>query len=322
MANLTRRLALLGVTAFSLEARAQANFPDRPLKLVVGFAPGGALDILARIIAPELSEQLGRTILIENRPGANGEVAAAAVAKSPPDGSIFYLASNGSALSNGLEPKLGYDVRKDLIPVAFVGINPLLFVARPTLPAKTVAALIELARAQPGKLNGASAGTGGITHLALELLKAMAQVDIVHVPYKGGGLVLTDLMGGTVDVYFGGFTPTLPPVRSGQLIALGQTGSKRSAAAPDIPTLAESGLTGYEATLSYGIFLPPGSPAPLVEKLHDAVEATMRKPEVVKKFIELGVDPIYGTSAEFAAYFNADLEKWVKLARKLGVGST
>jgi tripartite-type tricarboxylate transporter receptor subunit TctC len=308
--------------AFSVAAKAQSvDFPSKPLRLVVGFSPGGALDIIARIIAPGLAEQLGRTVLVENRPGANGEVAAAFTAKAPPDGSVLYLASTGTALSAALEPKLNYDVRKDLVPVAPVGINGLLLVARPDLKAKDVASLIELAKAEPGKLNGASAGAGGITHLALEVMKSMGGIDIVHVPYKGGGAVLNELMAGMVDIYFAGFTPTLPPVRQGKLLALGQTGAKRSAAAPDIPTLAESGLAGYEATIAYGIFLPAGSPASLVEKLNKAVDVTMRNPEVMKRFVELGVDPMYGTPDEFSKFCNADLDKWVSVAKKLGFGT-
>ena len=213
------------------------------------------------------------------------------------------LASNGSTtVAAALAKSLPYDVRTDFVAVAPVGINPMLLVVRPDLPAKTVAELLALAREKPGKLNGASAGAGGATHLALELFKSLGKADIVHVPYKGGGPAMADLMASMVDIYFGGLSTALPHVKSGKLRALGQTGEKRSAAAPDIPTIAKSGLPGYEAAISYGVFLPAGAPQPLVDKLHAAVDATVRSPEVAKKFTDLGADPQFGTPKEFADY--------------------
>ena len=241
--------------------------------------------------------------MVENRAGANGEIAAASVAKAPADGSVFMLASNGSTtVAAALNKTLPYDIRTDFAAVAPVGINPMLLVVRPDLPAKNVAELLALAHAKPGKLNGASAGAGGATHLALELFKSLGKADIVHVPYKGGGPAMADLMASLVDLYFGGLSTALPHVKAGKLRALGQTGEKRSAAASDIPTIAESGLPGYEAAISYGIFLPVGAPQALIDRLHDAVDATIRSPEVAKKFTELGADPQFGTPREFAAY--------------------
>ncbi len=200
--------------------------------------------------------------------------------------------------------------------MAPVGINPMLLVVRPDLRAKNVRELLGLALISGRKLNGASAGTGGATHLALELFKALGKVDIVHVPYKGGGPAMADLTAGTVDMYFGGLSTALPHVKSGKLRALGQTGAKRSVAASDIPTIAEAGLPGYECAISYGIFLPAGAPQPLVDKLHAAVDDTIHSPEVTRKFTELGADPQIGTPAEFAAYMAADLDKWPKLAKE------
>ncbi len=321
MRTLTRRAALSGLVAaplaVPLAARAQTDFPDKALRFVVGFPPGGPNDLLTRLIAPGISERLSRAVVVENRAGANGEIAAASVAKSPTDGSVFMLASNGSTtIAAALNQGLAYDVRGDFVAVAPVGINPMLLVVRPDLPAKNVEELLALARSKPGKLNGASAGAGGATHLALELFKSMGKVDIVHVPYKGGGPAMADLMANMVDIYFGGLSTALPHVKSGKLRALGQTGLKRSAAAPDIPTIAEAGLPGYECAISYGIFLPAGASPDLVSKLHDAVDATIRSPEVAKKFTELGADPQFGTPTEFAAYVEADLAKWTKLARE------
>src|SRR5215471_15329435 len=315
MIKLRRRPVLAGLTAVPFAApnvHAQSvDFPDRPLRLVVGFPPGGPNDLLARIVAPGIGERLKRSVVVENRAGANGEIAAASVAKSPPDGSIIMLASNGSTtVAPAFNRNMAYDIRTDFVAVAPIGINPMLLVVRNDLPAKNVSELLAMARAQPGKLNGASAGAGGATHLGLELFKSMGKVDIVHVPYKGGGSAMADLMASMVDIYFGGLSTALPHVKSGKMRALGQTALKRSAAAPDIPTVAESGLPGYECAISYGIFLPAGAAPALVSKLHDAVDSTIRSPEVAKKFTDLGADPQFGTPPEFSAYVEADLAKW------------
>lgn len=322
----TRRAALASVAALpfaiaATSARGQStDFPDRALRLVVGFPPGGPNDLLARVIAPGIGERLKRPVVVENRAGANGEIAAASVAKSPPDGSVFMLASNGSTtVAPALNARLPYDVRIDFAAVAPVGINPMLLVVHNDLPARSVAELLALARSRPGRLNGGSAGAGGATHLALELFKATGKVDIVHVPYKGGGPAMTVLMAGLIDLYFGGLSTALPHVRAGKMRALAQTSSQRSAAAPDVPTVAESGLPGYEAAISYGIFLPAGAPPPLVDRLHAAVDSTIRSPDVARKFVELGADPQFGTPAEFAAYVAADLAKWRRLAGEAGL---
>jgi len=322
---LRRRAALTGLAALPLaglfNVRAQTvDFPDRPLRLVVGFPPGGPNDLLARVVAPGIGERLKRSVVVENRAGANGEIAAASVAKAPPDGGVFMLGSNGSTtIAAALNPVLPYDIRTDFAAVAPVGINPMLLVVRNDLPAKDVTELLALARARPGKLNGASAGAGGATHLALELFKSMGRLDIVHVPYKGGGPAMADLMAGLVDIYFGGLSTALPHVKAGKLRAVGQTSTARSAAAPDIPTISESGLSGYEAAISYGIFLPAGASPSLVERLHAAVDATIRSPDVARKFTELGADPQFARPAEFAAYVANDYAKWAKLAKEAGL---
>ena len=322
MSKPLRRHLLAGLAALPLApVRAQvSDFPDRPLRFIVGFPPGGPNDLLTRVIAPGIGERLGRTVVVENKAGANGEIAANFTAKSPPDGSVFMLASNGSTtVAPALNRNMPYDVRTDFVAVAPVGINPMLLVVRPDLPAKDIAGLLSLARARPGKLNGASAGAGGATHLALELFKAMGRLDIVHVPYKGGGPAMADLMAGQVDLYFGGLSTALPHAKAGKMRALGQTALERSAAAPDIPTISESGLPGYEAAISYGVFLPAATPKALVDRLHAAVDATVRSPDVAKRFVELGADPQFGTPAEFAAYVADDLAKWARLAKEAGL---
>jgi len=317
-------LAALPSASLWASARAQTpDFPDRPLRFIVGFPPGGPNDLLARLIAPGIGERLGRAVVVENKAGANGEIAASFTAKSPPDGGVFMLASNGSTtVAPALGRTLPYDIRTDFVAVAPVGINPMLLVVRPDLPVKDVAELLDLARAHRGKLNGASAGAGGAggaTHLALELFKAMARLDIVHVPYKGGGPAMADLMACQVDLYFGGLSTALPHAKAGKMRALGQTGLTRSAAAPHIPTIAESGLPGYEAAISYGVFLPSVAPTALVERLHAAVEATIRSPEVARKFVDLGADPQFGSPAGFAAYVAQDFAKWARLAKEAGL---
>ena len=257
---------------------------------------------------------------LAKKTGHPATFAGATVAMAPTDGCVFMLASNGSTtVAAALNKALPYDIRTDFAAVAPVGINPMLLVVRPDLPAKNVGEVLDLAHAKPGKLNGAAAGAGGATHLALELFKSLGKADIVHVPYKGGGPAMADLMASLVDVYFGGLSTALPHVKAGKLRALGQTGEKRSAAAPDIPTIAESGLPGYEAAISYGIFLPIGAPQPLVDKLHAAVDATVRSPEVAKKFADLGADPQFGTPKEFAAYVAGDMAKWAKVAKDAGL---
>jgi tripartite-type tricarboxylate transporter receptor subunit TctC len=319
MPKLPRRSVLAGLGLLPIAAHAQ-DFPDRPLRFVVGFPPGGPNDLLTRLIAPGIAERLGRTVVVENRAGANGEIAAASVAKAPADGSVFMLASNGSTtVAAAFNKNLPYDIRSDFAAVAPVGINPMLLVVRPDLPAKDIGGLLALAHARPGKLNGASAGAGGATHLALELFKSLGKADIVHVPYKGGGPAMADLMASLVDIYFGGLSTALPHVKAGKLRALGQTGEKRSAAAPDIPTIAESGLPGYEAAISYGVFLPVGAAPALVARLHAAVDATIRSPEVAKKFADLGADPQFGTPTEFAAYVASDMAKWARVAKDAGL---
>ena len=326
MSKPLRRGVLAGLAALPLastwtRSRAQSpDFPDRPLRFIVGFPPGGPNDLLTRLIAPGIGERLGRTVVVENKAGANGEIAASFTAKSPPDGGVFMLASNGSTtVAPALGRSLPYDIRTDFIAVAPVGINPMLLVVRPDLEVKTVADLLDLARAHQGKLNGASAGAGGATHLALELFKVMSRLDIVHVPYKGGGPAMADLMAGQVDLYFGGLSTALPHVKAGKMRALGQTGLTRSPAAPNIPTITESGLPGYEAAISYGVFLPAGAPTPLVERLHAAIEGTIRSPDIAKKFVTLGADPQFGSPAEFAAYVSNDFAKWARLAKEAGL---
>jgi tripartite-type tricarboxylate transporter receptor subunit TctC len=315
-----RKAVIVAMTLLAAACAWAEEWPVKPVRFIVPYPPGGPNDLLTRLIAPGIGERLHRNVVVENRAGANGEIACASVAKSPADGSVFMLASNGSTtVAASLNKSLPYDIRTDFAAVAPVGINPMLLVVRPDLPARNVAELLAMAHERPGKLNGASAGAGGATHLALELFKSLGKADIVHVPYKGGGPAMADLMASLVDIYFGGLSTALPHVKAGKLKALGQTGEKRTAAASDIPTIAESGLPGYEAAISYGVFLPAGASPARVDKLHSTVDATVRSPEVARKFTELGADPQFGTPKEFAAYVANDMEKWARVAKDAGL---
>lgn len=313
-----RSLAAGVLAAISIAAGAQA-YPEKPIHLVVGFPPGGPNDLIARVLGPPLGDLLGQPVIIENRPGSNGEIGTAYVAKAVPDGYTVLVASNGSiTISPGLGKKLPYDPRKDLSPLTIVASNPMLLVVPPQSAFKSVADVIAQARSQPGKLSSASAGAAGPTHLALELFKSMAGVDIVHVPYKGGGPALTDLMGNQIDMYFGGLSTALPHVRAGKLHGLGVTGAARSGVAPEIPTIAET-LPGYEASIWYGVFAPPGTPVATVARLHDAVVAALHGPELHRRLVEQGMDPLDQTPEQFAAFIRDDIDKWARLAKSANV---
>jgi tripartite-type tricarboxylate transporter receptor subunit TctC len=310
----TRWLAAGILAAAGIAAHAQA-YPDRPIHLVVGFPPGGPNDLLARVLGQPLGDLLGQPVIIENRGGSNGEIGTGYVAKAPPDGYTLLVASNGSiSISPGLGKKLPYDPRKDLSPITILASNPMLLVVPPQSTIKSVGDLVALAKAKPGKLSGASAGAEGPTHLALELFKSMAGVDIVHVPYKGGGPALTDLMGNQVDLYFGGLSTALPHVHAGKLRGIAVTSAVRSDAAPELPTVGET-IPGYDASIWYGLFASPGTPPAVVAKLHDATVAALHSPEIHKRLIEQGMDPLDQTPTQFTAYIRDDIDKWARVAR-------
>ncbi|MGE0424532.1 MAG: Bug family tripartite tricarboxylate transporter substrate binding protein [Reyranellaceae bacterium] len=315
-----------GLALASAVGRAYAQpidtYPERAIKLVVGYPPGGPNDLLARILAPKLGELLKQTVVIDNRGGSNGEIAAAAIAKSPPDGYTILFSSNGPVtVSPALGRKLPYDPVAELTPIVPIGISPMLLVVRPDLPAKDVKELIALARARPGKLNGGSAGTGGMTHLGLELFKSMAGLDIVHVPYKGGGPAMTDLMAGQIDLYFGGVPTALPHARSGKLRGLAVTSLARLAGAPDIPTLHESGLSGFDAGIWYGVFGPSRLPAPVLTKLRAAFATAMADADVKRYFVDNAVDELPTTPDRFAQFAAEDFAKWQALARRANLSA-
>jgi tripartite-type tricarboxylate transporter receptor subunit TctC len=290
------------------------QYPNRPIRLIVGYPPGGPADITARLVAPYLTEALGQQIVIDNRAGAGGTVAATLTARAEPDGYTISIVANGEmAISPNLR-KLPYDPLKDFETVSRIGANQLALVVHPAVQAKSVAELVALAQAKPGTVNFASAGTGSTAHLAGELFKSLAGIDIVHVPYKGAGPALIDLIGGQVHMLITGYPGALPHIKAGRLRALGATGPQRMIAAPDLPTVSET-VKGYDVTSSYGLILPLRTPKAIVARLHRETAAIVKKPEVREKLIALGFDPEGNTPAEFAAQIKSELAKWAKVIK-------
>jgi tripartite-type tricarboxylate transporter receptor subunit TctC len=293
---------------------AEQKYPNRPIRLLVGYPPGGPADVTARLIAPYLSESLGQQIVIDNRAGAGGTVAATLLARAEPDGYTISIVANGEmAISPNLR-KVPYDPLKDFAPVSRIGSNQLALVIHPSVQAKSVAELVALAKAKPGTVNFASAGTGSTAHLAGELFKSLAAINIVHVPYKGAGPAMADVIGGQVHMLITGYPGALPHIKSGKLRALGVTGGKRLAAAPDLPTIGET-VKGYEVTSSYGVLLPVRAPRSIVARLHDEVAAVVKKPDIQEKLVALGFEPEGNSPAEFAAQIKSELQKWAKVVK-------
>jgi tripartite-type tricarboxylate transporter receptor subunit TctC len=319
-----RRRHALGLLALSLcaapDAGAQAprTYPVKPVRIVVGFPPGGTNDVLARLIAPRLTEQLGQTVVVDNRPGANGIVATELVAKAPPDGHTLLLHSVAHAINAGLYKKLPFDPVADFVPVVLLAAGQLVMVVHPSLPPRSVKELIALARARPGALNYASTGSGGSPHLAMELFKTMAGVNIVHVPYKGTGPALTDVLSGQVPVMFPPLLPALPHISAGKLRALALAGRDRSPAARDIPTMAETALPAFEASAWFGLFAPARTPAEVVGRINTETNRLLQAPDLRERLVSQGADPRGGTAEEFDTYVRSEIAKWSKVVAASG----
>ena len=297
---------------------AAQTYPSRPVRLVVPYAPGGGTDILARALAPRVGEALGQTLVIENRPGAGGNIGADAVAKSPPDGYTLVMAANTIAINAGLA-KLPFDPVKDFAPVTMLATAPMLLVVHPSVPAKTTAELIALARANPGKLNFSNPGNGTPQHLAEELFNRMAGVDIAHIVYKGGGPALQDLVAGTTQAAVLTMGSAKPFVQSGKLRVLGVATAKRSQTMPEVATIAESGVSGYEADLWYGIMVPAGTPRDVVQRLNDAFGRALTATDVLERLAGLGFEAAHGTPERLGEIHRNDVAKYGKLIRDAGI---
>jgi tripartite-type tricarboxylate transporter receptor subunit TctC len=311
-----------GTVAWPLAARAQnspTGYPDRPITLIVPYAAGGGNDVLARAVADPMAKLLGQPVVVENRGGAGGSVGTRQVAKAPPDGYTLGLGGTGTlAIDPTLYPNAGYDPRKDFAPVGLIATSPLIILVSQSVTARTVQELIALAKAQPGKLNYASAGPGSGIHLGTVLFADTAGIDIVHVPYKGTGPALTDLLGDHVQIYFSSLPPAVGLVKEGKLRALGVTGLKRSPSFPDVPTVAEQGLPGFEAVLHYGIVAPAGTPRPIIDKLNAALRAALADPKVHGQIATEGAEPLPTSPEEYAADIDREETKWSALVKKSG----
>lgn len=312
-----RWLALIGLLApASLIAQA---YPLKPIRMIVGFAPGGGTDVTARAIVQQLSEGLGQRVVIDNRPGANGVLGTDIAAKSPPDGYTILMVNSGHTVNPGMYPKLPYDTIRDFAPISLVVMLSNLLVVHPSLPVKSVPEFVRLARAKPGSINYGSGGYGASSHLGMELLQRATKTNLVHVPYKSGGLSATALLAGEVMVSFNTIPSALAYVKAGRLRAIGVSSLQRSISVPEIPTIAEMGYPGFSASGLAGLVAPAGTPAEAIERIHAEVVKLLKNPVVLERCTTLGMDPIGGTPAEFAQFIKTDRDKWTKLTKELNV---
>jgi len=315
--NRWTRLLALATTLAATAALAQ-GYPTKPVKVIVPYPPGGPTDIVARSVAQKLSEQMGQQFVVDNRGGAGGNIGAEAVKNSPADGYTLLVATTAHAINKTLFPKLNYDLTKDFVPVSQLTAGPLVIVANPKFPPNNVKELIATAKAKPGEVNFASSGPGQSTHLAAELFSSMAGVKMTHVPYKGSAPALTDTMGGQTAIFFDTMLSAMPHVRGGKLKALAVTSAKRSPAAPDIPTVAESGLPGYEAIAWNGLLAPAGTPKEVVAKLNAELKKALELPEIKERFAAQGFAAAYSTPEAYAAFINTEVDKWARVVKVSG----
>ena len=294
------------------------TWPDKPVRIIVPFAAGGPADVYARVLGQKLQEVLGQTFLIENRPGGGAIVGTEAAAKSPADGYTLLMMSNTHTVNESLFRKKPYELMRDFVPVAPINYSDLLLVVHPSVPANNLKELLALAKAKPNGLNYASSGPGTPYHMAGELFKAMAGVEIVHVPYKGSAGARTDVMGGQVQMMFDAVTTMAPLVKNGQLKAIATTGNARSAVLPTVPTVSEAGVPGYEATIWLGIMAPTGTPKPIVDKLNAEINKIISRPEVNEGWAKQGATAMNMNPEQFGRYLRDDIEKWAKIVKISG----
>jgi len=306
--------AALLISLLSPLAAAQ-DYPSRPIRMVVPFAPGGGTDISARILAEGMTQSLGQTIVIDNRPGAGSVLGCEIAAKSSPDGYTLLLGNISMAFNAALYKKLPFDTLRDFTPVSLVTDQPNILVAHPSLPAKTFKEFLALARSQPGKLTYGSAGLGAGTHLAMEMLMMSQKIDLVHVPYKGTGPALTALLGNQISAFFSTFASALPHVKGERLRAYAVTSVKRAPTLPEVPTVAENGVPGYEYSTWYGLLVPAGTPRAIVERLNKTTVAVLNNADYRQRLLAQGMDPIPSTAAHYAAYLKSETQKWTQVVR-------
>ena len=311
-----KRALPLVLTALAASPAAAQTFPAKPVRIVVGFTAGGPTDIVARTVGQKLSEGWGQPVVIDNRAGAGGVIATEQVARAPADGYTMLMGTiGGLAVAMSLQPNRGYDTLRDFAPVTQAVTVTNILAVHPTLPVRNVKELLALAKARPGQLTYASSGSGTVTHLAGELLKTMAQVDIIHVPFKGGAPALTALMSGEVAMSYENSLVLLPHVKSGKVRALGVTGAKRSRLLPDLPTVAEAALPGYDASGWYGLVVPAATPKDVVARLNAEAVRVLRLPDVSERLSGQGAEPVGNSAAEFGAFMRTEIDKWAKLVQ-------
>lgn len=310
---------LLPVIFIAANGAAAQPYPAKPVRVVVAFAPGGTTDILGRIYSQKLSAATGQQFVVDNRAGAGGTIGTEAVVRAAPDGYTINFGSTSSlAVSPNLYSKLTYDLMRDVAPVIQVATASIMLAAHPSVPAKTMRELIALARARPGQINYASSGSGSSLHLCGEYLKYLAKIDLVHVPYKGAGAALPDLVAGQVQLLFSDMAPFVPYVKTGRLRILAVTTAHRSKLFPEYPTIAESGVPGYDLAGWYGVVVPSAAPRPIVDRLHAEFGKAMRAPDMAERYATLGVEPVESTPEQFAAYMRAELAKWGDIIKRSG----
>ncbi len=311
--------AMVGVSNFVIAAESAANYPTKPIRLVVPWPPGGGTDVFARVIGQKLSERVGYNVVIDNRPGAAGNIGAEMVARSPPDGYTIMLATITLATNPSMYKSLNFDPLKDFDPITLVAGVPHVLVVSPSLAVNSVKDLIALAKTEPGKLNYASAGSGSPFHLAAELFKLLTGTTIVHVPYQGGGPAITAVIGGQVQLTFGNLVAVLPLVKGGKLKALGVTSAMRSSAAPDLPTIAEEGVRGYDFSSWFGFFAPAATPKEIVGKLNREIVRILKTPEMKQRLTQDGADVVASNPQEFGAYLATETKKWTQVIKQAGI---
>jgi tripartite-type tricarboxylate transporter receptor subunit TctC len=305
-------IVCLCATANASAAERPATYPTRPIRLIVAFAPGGSVDVVARIVAQKLSEAVGQQVVIDNRPGAGGNLSAELAARAAPDGYTLYMSSASLVVNPSLYRKVAYDPVKDYAPITLLASVQNVLVANPSVPAKTVHELVTLAKKAPGKLNYASTGSGSSGHLAMELFRSMTGVEMTHVPYKAAGQAQVDILAGQVALWFPTIPGALPVIKAGKINALAVAGATRSPALPDVPTVAEAGVRGFEAATWYPVLAPAGTAAEITTRLNREIVAIVKNREVREQLVHAGVEPIGSTPSELAAHIKAELAKWSK----------
>jgi tripartite-type tricarboxylate transporter receptor subunit TctC len=314
-----RTTGILAVAVgLSWMASAQTSYPTKPIRLIVPFPPGGPTDVTARVIAEEMSQTIGQQVIIDNRAGAGGNIAAGVAAKSAPDGYTLFFATGGThGINPSLYAKIPYDPIKDFAPVVWVSTSPNVFVAHPKFPASTMSELIAYAKANPGKVNFATAGNGTTTHMSAELLKALTGIDIVHVPYRGSAPALSDLLAGHIELMVDGLPSSMPHIKAGSIKALGVTTAQRTPSAPNVPAVSET-VRGYEAVAWFGLLVPAGTPKQAIEKLNAEANRALRTEKIRKRYAELGAEPHGGTPEEFDKQIRTELKKWADVVKATG----